>query len=395
MSWKKYPYLEAKYLRWKQEWKIYEEWNFVTKWSCLILVDWENSWELFDLNEDWYLWSTFKVFNVYQSIYPEYLQNFLLLKKSTFRNNKTWAAIPHLNKDLFFNSILPLPPLEEQKRIVAKLDELMPLLDDARPLEEEITNLEKEFPGKLRQSILQYAIQWKLVEQNPNDEPVSELFKKIKDTKNRLIGEWKIKKEKTFASITEEEKPFDIPSNREWIRFWDLWSFKKWPFWSSLTKSMFVPKWNWAIKVYEQKNAIQKDCTLWDYYITKEYFETNMTWFEVQPWDIIVSCAWTIWETYVLPEWIEKWIINQALMKMKIFEPLNIEYFLIYFDSVLKSSAKNKSNGAAIKNIPPFDILKNFLVPIPPLVEQKWIVAKLDELMKLCDELEEQINNLS
>lgn len=81
---------------------------------------------------------------------------------------------------------------------------------------------------------------------------------------------------------------------------------------------MFVPKGNGAIKVYEQKNAIQKDATLGDYYIRRDYFESKMKGFEVFPGDIIVSCAGTIGETYVMPDKFEQGIINQALMRMKI-----------------------------------------------------------------------------
>jgi len=147
---------------------------------------------------------------------------------------------------------------------------------------------------------------------------------------------------------------------------------------------MFVPKGNGAIKVYEQKNAIQKDASLGDYYISSEYFESKMTGFEVFPGDIIVSCAGTIGETYVMPDNFEQGIINQALMRMKIFKPLFIPYFLMFFDFVLKKEARSSSKGSAIKNIPPFEVLKNYLVPLPPLAEQTRIVAKIEELMPLC-----------
>jgi len=92
-----------------------------------------------------------------------------------------------------------------------------------------------------------------------------------------------------------------------------------------------------------------------------------------------------------MPLDMEKGIINQALMRMKIFAPMNVRYFLIFFDFVLKQNAKLSSKGSAIKNIPPLDILKNFLVPLPPSAEQERIVAKLNELLPLCDSLSERI----
>ena len=149
----------------------------------------------------------------------------------------------------------------------------------------------------------------------------------------------------------------------------------------------FVPKSNKAIKVYEQKNAIQKNAHIGDYYITKEYFEAKMEGFEVLPGDIIVSCAGTIGETYVLPDDTEQGIINQALMRMRIFPPIFIPYFLVFFDVVLKQNARASSKGSAIKNIPPFEVLKNYLVPLPPLAEQKRIVEKLEQLLPLCERL--------
>ena len=160
-----------------------------------------------------------------------------------------------------------------------------------------------------------------------------------------------------------------------------------------LTKSMFVPKGKDTIKVYEQKNAIKKDCTLGDYYVSKEYFESKLKGFEVSAGEIIVSCAGTIGETYILPNNIERGIINQALMKMKIFDGIDIDYFLIYFDFILKKAAKESSKGSAIKNIPPFNILKKMLLAIPPLKEQKRIVSKVDLIMNYLDKLQQEMES--
>ena len=158
-----------------------------------------------------------------------------------------------------------------------------------------------------------------------------------------------------------------------------------------ITKSMFVPKAETTIKVYEQKNAIHKNSSLGDYYISKEYFETKMKSFEVFPGDIIVSCAGTIGETYILPKNIERGIINQALMRMKITDKINVGYFLMFFDHILKDESAKSGKGTAIKNIPPFDVFKQFLFPLPPLTEQTRIVAKIEELFTLLDNIQ---NNL-
>lgn len=295
--------------------------------------------------------------------------------------NKNWVL------DAIASTMVVLPPLVEQKRIVAKIEELLPYVDRYAAAYEKLEQFNAKFPEDMKKSILQYAIQGKLVEQRPEEGTGEELYRQILKEKKRLIKEGKIKKEKPLTEIAENEKPYDIPDNWTWVRFGDLGSYKKGPFGSAITKSMFVPKGNGAIKVYEQKNAIQKDATLGDYYIRRDYFESKMKGFEVFPGDIIVSCAGTIGETYVMPDKFEQGIINQALMRMKIFEPLYIPYFLTFFDFVLKKNARSGSKGSAIKNIPPFEILKNYLVPIPPLAEQKRIVAKLEEILPLCERL--------
>ena len=297
------------------------------------------------------------------------------------------TAQPNLAAKSLEQFLIPLPPLYEQKRIVAKIEELLPLVDRYAAAYEKLEQFNAKFPEDMKKSILQYAIQGKLVEQRAEEGTGEELYQQIQAEKQRLIAEKKIKKEKPLPEIAENEKPYDIPDNWTWVRFGDLGSYKKGPFGSAITKSMFVPKGNGAIKVYEQKNAIQKDATLGDYYIRRDYFESKMKGFEVFPGDIIVSCAGTIGETYVMPDKFEQGIINQALMRMKIFEPLYIPYFLTFFDFVLKKNARSGSKGSAIKNIPPFEILKNYLVPIPPLAEQRRIVAKLEEILPLCERL--------
>lgn len=317
----------------------------------------------------------------------DYMYYVLIGLKDILVSKGKGMAQMNINLTILKNTPIPIPPIAEQKRIVAKLEELMPLVEAYGKAEEQLSKLNAEFPDKLRKSILQQAVQGKLTERDPADEPASVLLKRIKAEKEALIKSGKIKKEKPLPAITDDEKPFDIPEQWCSVRIGDVGIYKKGPFGSSLTKSMFVPKSPDAVKVYEQKNAIQKNHTLGEYYITRDYFEKKMRSFEIFPGDIIVSCAGTIGETYVMPENIEQGIINQALMRMKIVPSVDLDYFLLYFDYILKSEAQNSSKGSAIKNIPPFEILKNMVLPIPPLAEQKRIVKRVEELLALCDEL--------
>ncbi len=241
----------------------------------------------------------------------------------------------------------------------------------------------------LRQSVLQAAMQGKLTTQKAEDGDAKDFLLAIRAEKEKLVKEKKGKKEKPLAPIGDEEIPFDIPANWVWCRLGELGNYKKGPFGSALTKSKFVNKGIDTIKVYEQKNVIKKNKNIGSYYITKEYFDAKMQGFEVHSGDILVSCAGTIGETYILPEDIEQGIINQALMRISLSELVYAPYFLLYFDYVLKENAKADSNGSAIKNIPPFNILKKYAFALPPLPEQQRIVARVEALMKEIDELEQ------
>ena len=254
----------------------------------------------------------------------------------------------------------------------------------------------------LRQKILDLAIRGKLVPQDPKDEPASELLKKIKAEKEALIKAGKLKRDKhesfifrgddkhyyeqidgKTADITDEI-PFDLPDNWAWCRLANLASYKKGPFGSSITKAMFVPKGCNTYKVYEQKNAIQKNANIGDYFISEQKFN-ELKDFEVHPGDIIVSCAGTIGETFVLPTEIYPGIINQALMKIKLFASEIRDFYLLYFDYILKAEANEKGKGSAMKNIPPFDVLKKMLLPLPPLAEQQRIVEQIETLLGYVD----------
>ena len=159
------------------------------------------------------------------------------------------VAYPAIGEKDFFNGLIELPPLAEQKRIVAKIEELLPLVDRYAVAYEKLEQFNAKFPEDMKKSILQYAIQGKLVEQRPEEGTGEELYQQIQTEKQRLIKEGKIKKEKPLPEIAEDEKPYDIPDNWTWVRFGDLGSYKKGPFGSAITKSMFVPKGNGAIKV--------------------------------------------------------------------------------------------------------------------------------------------------
>ena len=170
------------------------------------------------------------LFNIYLFIYLKAIKDKLVKQGSG-------GAQPNISREKIISNFIPLPPLEEQKRIVEKIEELEPYIKKYDSLEKQLTKLENEITDKLKKSILQYAIQGKLVKQNPNDEPASVLLERIKAEKEKLIKEGKIKRDKNESFIYQgddknyyeningkvvnitDEIPFDIPDNWCWCRF--------------------------------------------------------------------------------------------------------------------------------------------------------------------------------
>lgn len=156
-----YPYLEVKYLRGNKEKNFVSSGKFIKKGTKVILVDGENSGEIFTVPEDGFMGSTFKALSI-SNVDENYLQYFISTKKDLYRNNKKGSAIPHLNKDLFFNMPFPLPPtIEEQRRIVKRIESLFEKLDTAKEKAQNVvdnfeirkaTILHKAFSGELTAS---------------------------------------------------------------------------------------------------------------------------------------------------------------------------------------------------------------------------------------------------
>lgn len=155
---KEYPYLELKYLRGTKEKSFVTSGKLIKKGTKVILVDGENSGEVFAIHEDGYMGSTFKALSI-ENVDENYLQYFITTKKDLYRNNKKGSAIPHLNKDLFKNMPFPLPPtLAEQQRIVSRIESLFTKLDEAKDKAQSVVDgfelrraaiLHKAFTGEL------------------------------------------------------------------------------------------------------------------------------------------------------------------------------------------------------------------------------------------------------
>lgn len=288
-----------------------------------------------------------------------------------------------LNATSISNLMIPLPPLAEQERIVSKIEELMPLIEEYGKLEEQRTKLDAEFPEKLRKSILQQAIQGKLTERNPADEPTSELLKRIRAEKEQLIKEGKIKKEKPLPPIAEEEIPFEIPENWSWARLGNLVSVyggKRVPAGRKLINNDTGHKY---IRVLDMK---EESVSLDNIMFLPEDIYQQIKQYNIHKEDVFITVAGTIGRIGSVPIELDGANLTENADKL-VFTDINQGWLIKCLTSpelqlqIENATKKEGQPKLAIARI------RNLIVPLPPVAEQQRIVDRVNELLALCDEL--------
>ena len=275
------------------------------------------------------------------------------------------------------NLICPIPPLAEQKRIVAKIEELMPFVEEYGKAEEQLTKLNAEFPDKLRKSILQQAVQGKLTERDPADEPASELIKRIKKEKEALMKSGKIKKEKPLPEITEDEKPFDIPDTWEWVRLGELGETQ-----TGTTPSTKNPAF------FGNDIPFIKPADIYADHINYENEGLSFAGSEqgriISKNSIMMVCiGGSIGKTYYNDRSV---CCNQQINTITpIF--CSVKYvWLAMSSNYFRCELQKEATGTATPIINK-SLWSNIVIPLPPLAEQERIVARVEELLAVCDEL--------
>lgn len=277
----------------------------------------------------------------------------------------------------------PVPPLEEQKRIVAKIEELMPYVEQYGSAYTKLESFNKKFPEDMKKSILQFAMQGKLVEQRPEEGTGEELFQQIQKEKQKLIKEGKIKKEKPLADITEDEKLFEIPDSWRWVRLGQIVSVyggKRIPAGKSLTTQNTGHKY---IRVSDMKNGTVNLSNI--KYIPEEIYPIIKNYY-ITTNDVYITVAGTIGQSGTVPEELNHANLTENADKL-VFDSLNKEYLHQLLESpcvqtqIVEATTKVGQPKLAIIRI------QKMIVPLPPLAEQKRIVAKIEELMPYCEKL--------
>ena len=276
--------------------------------------------------------------------------------------------------------VIPFPPLTEQKRIVAKIEELLPYIDRYAAAYEKLEQFNAKFPEDMKKSILQYAIQGKLVEQRSEEGTGEELYQQIQTEKQRLIKEGKIKKEKPLPEIAEDEIPFDIPESWKWVRLSEIISvlgdgIHGTPVFDEMGDYYFVNGNNLA-KGHIVFKADTKKVSFDEYEKHKKPLDENTILISIN--GTIGNYAFYAGEPIILGKSACYFSVLTGIDKEYVRHLINTKFFMDY--------AVKEATQTTIKNVS-LKAMRMLPVPLPPLAEQKRIVAKLEEILPLCERL--------
>jgi type I restriction enzyme S subunit len=310
-----------------------------------------------------------------------YFYYFNLNKDTIVKSTATGTSKLAINMRNFINYCIPLPSIEYQKLAREKIEEVEPRINELNLIFEK--NL--DYITRLRQSILQEAVQGKLVPQDPNDEPASVLLERIKEEKERLIKEGKIKKEKPLPPISEDEIPYELPEGWEWVRLKEMTENIHYGYTASAIYN------DTGIK-FLRITDIQDNKVNWDTVPFCEIEEGKLKTYLLRNNDILIArTGGTIGKSFIVKDIKHNAVFASYLIRVISLQGVNPDYIKLFLETPLYwEQLIRKSKGTGQPNVNAVS-LSNLVIPLPPLNEQKRIVEKVDQLMALCDELEKNI----
>ncbi|WP_441257446.1 restriction endonuclease subunit S [Vibrio sp. Vf1514] len=367
-----------------------------------------------------------------KSVIPEYLLKFFEspLSLSNIRKYDNGTAQPNLSASDLAKFVIPLPPLTEQHRIVAKVDELMTLCDqleqqteasieahqvlvttlldtltnsaDANELMQNWARISEHFDtlftteesiDQLKQTILQLAVMGKLVPQDPSDEPAAELLKRIAEEKAQLVKEKKIKKEKSLPPISEDEKPFELPNGWEWCRLGDL-ELSSEAGWSP--KCLDTPRSedNWGV--------LKVSAVTWNQYNPMENKELPNSLaprehLEVQDGDFLISRANTadlVAKAVIVPnDSPTHLMMSDKIIRFRFSDKVSSHYINLFNNSQFARNYYSQVAGgtsSSMKNVSREQI-KNLLICLPPVATQTAIIDIVGCFFDICEQLKQKV----
>ena len=300
-------------------------------------------------------------------------------------------------KELF----IPIPPLYEQHRIVSKIEELLPYIEKYGKAEEHLTALNTTFPEALKKSILQEAVQGKLVPQNPDDEPASVLLERIRAEKQALIKAGKIKKDKNESLIVTRDKvpyeiidgkerciadvvPFEIPDSWCWCRLGTIIN-------AVSARRVHQSDWQTTGIPFYRAREITKLAD--NGYVDNELFISEDLYADYskngvpKSGDLMVTAVGTLGKTYIVKDTDRFYYKDASVICFENYGKICSEYLrYLMMSPYMETVIKDSSSGTTVGTIT-LVRANEYLIPLPPLAEQKRIVAKVEELTKYCDKL--------
>ena len=303
------------------------------------------------------------------NIYPEYIKYCLdspYMQNEIHRDSMA-TTVAQLTIIKAKEMLVPFPPLEEQHRIVAKIEEILPYIDQYDKAYTKLETFNKKFPEDMKKSILQMAMQGKLVEQRPEEGTADELFEQIVAEKAQRIKEGKIKKEKPIDFVLSDEIPWDLPENWKWVRFRDI---------TINRDAERVP-----LSVSEREHLEKK----YDYYGASGVIDKVDKYLFTEDLVLIGEDGANLLSRSTPIAFIatgKYWVNNHAHV-IECCKGVFIKYFVYYINAIslakyVTGTAQPKMNQARMNGI---------WIPLPPLEEQKRIVAKIEEFLPYCDQL--------
>lgn len=284
-----------------------------------------------------------------------------------------------INLDTLRGMPIPIPPLEEQHRIVAKIEEILPYIDQYDKAYTKLEIFNKKFPEDMKKSILQMAMQGKLVEQRPEEGTADGLYEQIVAEKAQLIKDGKIKKEKPLPEIAEDEIPYEIPSSWRWVRFSEVMDVRD----GTHDSPKYIET---GIPLVTSKNISGGGLYFSNVkYISREDADKINERSNVDTGDILFAMIGSIGNPVIVNKDREFCVKNVALFKNYDKSKMCIEY--VYWFLYREQYIMKKVASGGVQSFISLKVFRNYLFPLPPFEEQKRIVAKIEELLPYCDQL--------
>lgn len=292
------------------------------------------------------------------------------------------TAVKQLTVPMIQPKVIPLPPIEEQQRIVDKINEIMPKIDEYEKIEKELEILKKEFPANMKDALLQAAMQGKLTDQLEDDSSVDELLEAIRKEKEELIAQKKIKKEKPLPNIEEEEIPFDIPENWKWMRWGNLADSIQYGYNAPAQESGKIK----MVRISD----IRDNSVNWNSVPYCDISDEEIETYILKENDILFArTGGTVGKSFLVSNVPEDAIYAGYLIRTRYNNHLVPRYLKLFMESQLYWVQLQNGKTQGCQPNCNGQTLSKMMIPLPPIEEQQRIVERLDTLLPLCEDLRE------